>query len=314
MPTIAQLRYLIALHEEGHFGRAAERVFVTQSTLSAALRELEETLDVVLVERDRRHVAFTAIGETVVARAREIVSQVHDLVEVCASARHPLTGEFRLGVIPTIAPFALPKALARLRVDYPKLKLLLREDLTAVCLERLLSGQLDAALMALPYELPPQIETLALFDDEFLFVTAEAKLGAASSPLPIERIDPDRLLLLEDGHCLREHALAACSMKDARHPQTFAATSLITLTQMVESGLGNTLLPELAIAGGVLSGTSLYARRFTPRGPARTISLAFRRTSARKHEIALLGEVFTQTRLVMGQARRKTERRARRPH
>ena len=313
LPSLTQLRYLIALHEEQHFGRAAERAFVTQSTLSASLRDLEDTLDVVLVERDRRHVAFTPIGEAVVERARELVSQAKDLVEFCASARHPLTGDFRLGVIPTIAPFVLPKSLAKLRAAYPKLRLLLREDLTAVCVERLVAGQLDAALIALPYDLPPIVETADLFDDEFLFVTADPKLGAATSPLPVDRIDPDRLLLLEDGHCLRDHALAACNMKDARNPQTFSATSLITLTHMVESGLGNTLLPELAIAGSVLSGTSLYTRRFTPRGPARTIALAFRRTSARKHEIAELGRVFAQARAFIGEARQKTARKARRP-
>ncbi len=313
LPSLTQLRYLIALYEEQHFGRAADKACVTQSTLSASLRDLEQTLDVVLVERDRRHVAFTAIGELVVERARDLVAQASDLVELCASARHPLSGEFRLGVIPTIAPFALPKALPKLRAAYPKLRLLLREDLTAVCVERLLAGQLDAALLALPYDLPPILDTLPLFEDEFLFVTADAKLGAAHSPLPVTRIDPDRLLLLEDGHCLREHALAACSMKDARHPQTFAATSLITLTQMVESGLGNTLLPELAIAGGVLSGTSLYTRRFTPRGPARTVAMAFRRTSARRHEIAELGQIFAQTRAFIGEPRQKTVRKARRP-
>jgi len=313
LPSLTQLRYLIALHEERHFGRAAERAFVTQSTLSASLRDLEETLDVVLVERDRRHVVFTPIGEVVVERARELVSQAKDLVDLCASARHPLTGDFRLGVIPTIAPFVLPRTLPRLRSEFPKLRLLLREDLTAVNIERLLAGQLDAALIALPYDLPPSLEAVALFEDEFLFVTTDPALGAADSPLPIERIDPDRLLLLEDGHCLREHALAACSMRDARNPQTFAATSLITLTHMVESGLGNTLLPELAIAGGVLSGTSLYARRFTPRGPARMIALAHRRTSARKHEIAELGRVFTHARAFIGEARKDTARRARRP-
>jgi LysR family transcriptional regulator, hydrogen peroxide-inducible genes activator len=312
LPSLQQLRYLIALEEEKHFGRAAEKSFVTQSTLSASLRDLESTLDVTLVERDRRHVAFTPIGDAVVARGRELVAHANDLVELCASSRHPLTGTFRLGVIPTIAPFALPKSLATLRVQYPKLRLLLREDLTGVCIERLLSSQLDAALIALPYDLPAPLESIALFDDEFLFVTADSKLGSATSPLPIEKIDPDKLLLLEDGHCLREHAIAACAIKESRTAnQSFAATSLITLTHMVESGLGNTLLPELAIAGGVLSGTSLLARRFTPRGPARTIALAFRKTSARKHEIVELGKVFAQAKGFTGSQRAKTARKAR---
>jgi len=150
LPSLQQLRYLIALHEEGHFGRAAEKSFITQSTLSASLRDLEATLDATLVERDRRHVAFTAIGDAVVARARDLVAQANDLVELCASARNPLTGSFRLGVIPTIAPFALPPTLATLRAQYPKLKLLLREDLTAGCLDRLRASSLEAALIALP--------------------------------------------------------------------------------------------------------------------------------------------------------------------
>ncbi|HNY48240.1 MAG TPA: LysR family transcriptional regulator, partial [Casimicrobium sp.] len=172
LPSLQQLRYLIALDEERHFGRAADKSFITQSTLSASLRDLESTLDVTLVERDRRHVAFTAIGDAVVARARDLISQANDLTELCASSRNPLTGTFRLGVIPTIAPFALPTSLATIRTQFPKLKLFLREDLTAVCLERLLASALDAALIALPYDLPAGIETLPLFDDEFLFVTA----------------------------------------------------------------------------------------------------------------------------------------------
>lgn len=311
LPSLQQLRYLIALDEERHFGRAAEKSFITQSTLSASLRDLESTLDVMLVERDRRHVSFTAIGDAVVARARELLSQANDLTELCASSRNPLTGTFRLGVIPTIAPFALPTSLATIRAQYPKLKLFLREDLTAVCLERLLASALDAALIALPYDLPAGIDTLPLFDDEFLFVTADAKLGSAQSPLPIEKIDPDQLLLLEDGHCLREHAIAACGLQTPQTNRTLSATSLITLTHMVASGLGHTLLPELAIAGGVLSGSSLYARRFTPRGPSRTIALAFRKTSARRDEIAELGKIFAQSKGFTGTARAKTVRNAR---
>lgn len=311
LPSLQQLRYLIALDEERHFGRAAEKSFITQSTLSASLRDLESTLDVMLVERDRRHVSFTAIGDAVVARARELLSQANDLTELCASSRNPLTGTFRLGVIPTIAPFALPTSLATIRAQYPKLKLFLREDLTAVCLERLLVSALDAALIALPYDLPAGIDTLPLFDDEFLFVTADAKLGSAQSPLPIEKIDPDQLLLLEDGHCLREHAIAACDLQTPQTNRTLSATSLITLTHMVASGLGHTLLPELAIAGGVLSGSSLYARRFTPRGPSRTIALAFRKTSARRDEIAELGKIFAQSKGFTGTARAKTVRNAR---
>ena len=316
LPSLQQLRYLIALEEERHFGRAAERSFITQSTLSASLRDLESTLDVTLVERDRRHVSFTAIGDATVIRARELVAQAYDLVELCASSRHPLTGTFRLGVIPTVAPFALPPSLATLRVQYPKLKLMLREELTGICLDRLLASSLDAALIALPYDLPAGIETLSLFDDEFLFVTADPKLGAAQSPLPIEKINPDELLLLEDGHCLRDHAIAACSLNNAHASgvnRALAATSLITLTHMVESGLGHTLLPELAIAGGVLSGSRLYARRFTPRGPSRTIALAFRKTSARREEIAELGKIFALSKGFTGTARAKTARQARKP-
>jgi LysR family transcriptional regulator, hydrogen peroxide-inducible genes activator len=311
LPSLQQLRYLIALHEERHFGRAAEKSFVTQSTLSASLRDLESVLDVTLVERDRRHVSFTDVGEAVVLRAHDLVAQATDLVELCASSRHPLTGSFRLGVIPTIAPFALPSSLAILRAQFPKLRLLLREDLTSICIDRIGAGALDAALIALPYDLPPTIETLSLFDDEFMFVTAESKLGAVASPLPIEKIESDSLLLLEDGHCLRDHAIAACGLREAPRNSNLSATSLITLTHMVESGLGNTLLPELAIAGGVLSGTSLYARRFTPRGPARTVAFAYRKTSARKNEIAELGKVFARSKGFSGATRAKTARKAR---
>ncbi|MBS0312787.1 MAG: LysR family transcriptional regulator [Proteobacteria bacterium] len=311
LPSLQQLRYLIALHAEQHFGRAAEKSFVTQSTLSASLRDLEATLEVTLVERDRRHVAFTAIGEAVVARARDLVAQANDLVELCAATQRPLSGSFRLGVIPTIAPFALPASLATLRARFPDLRLFLREDLTAGCVERLLASTLDAALIALPVDLPAALTTLPLFDDEFLFVTADAKLGSAHSPLPISKIDPEQLLLLEDGHCLREHAITACGFKGQQSNRTLSATSLITLTQMVASGLGHTLLPELAIAGGVLSGSSLYARRFTPRGPARTVALVYRKTTARAAEIAELGRVFAQSKGFTGARRASTVQRAR---
>jgi len=289
LPSLRQLRYLIALSEHLNFRVAAEACFVTQSTLSAGLKELESLLDVALVERDTRSVRLTDIGSEVVARARTLLAQAQDLVEVARLAQQPLSGSLRLGVIPTIAPFMLPGLLPPLRAAHPQLKLYLREDQTERLLERLRSGDLDVVLIALPYD-TGELLTRKLFKDEFWFVARADDPLAQEKEVAVRSVRQGDILLLEEGHCLREHAIAACGTRKANAESMVEATSLHTLIQMVEGGLGVTLLPEMTLKAGILNGTSLVARPFSSQVPARDIALATRPTSAHRRDFDLLAE------------------------
>ena len=289
LPSLRQLRYLIALSEHLNFRVAAEACFVTQSTLSAGLKELESLLDVSLVERDTRSVRLTDIGNEVVARARTLLAQAQDLVEVARLAQQPLSGSVRLGVIPTIAPFMLPGLLPPLRAAHPQLKLYLREDQTERLLERLRSGDLDVALIALPYD-TGELLARKLFKDEFWFVARADDPLAQAKEVAVRAVRQGDILLLEEGHCLREHAIAACGTRKANAESRVEATSLHTLIQMVEGGLGVTLLREMTLKAGILNGTSLVARPFSSQVPARDIALATRPTSAHRRDFDLLAE------------------------
>jgi LysR family hydrogen peroxide-inducible transcriptional activator len=289
LPSLRQLRYLVALSERLNFRAAAQDCFVTQSTLSAGIKELESLLGVELVERDTRSVRLTDIGAEVVARARGLLAQVADLVEVAKGAHEPLSGTLRLGVIPTIAPFMLPGLLAGLRAEYPRLKLYLREDQTARVLERLRSGELDVGLIALPYD-TGELLARELFRDEFWFVSRADDPLSRSAEVAVRSLRGSQILLLEEGHCLREHAIAACGPRVANPESMVEATSLHTLIQMVEGGLGVTLLPEMTLKAGILNGTSLVARPFSTDVPARTIALVARPTSAHRRDFDLLAE------------------------
>jgi len=295
LPSIRQLRYLVAVADRLNFRAAAESCFVTQSTLSAGIKELESVLGTELVERDKRHVRLTRAGEEVVAKARALIAQAQDLVETAQRAAEPLAGPFRLGVIPTIAPFLLPRIGPKLRAAYPRLKLFLREDLTERLLDRLRSAELDAALIALPYE-TGELAVRELFRDEFWFVARTDDPLAREKAVAVERLGPREIVLLEEGHCLRDHAIAACGARRESGARHIEATSLPTLLQMVEGGLGVTLLPEIAIKAGILNGTSLIARPFSTRIPARTLALAARRSSARGRDLELLAEVLSRRR------------------
>jgi LysR family hydrogen peroxide-inducible transcriptional activator len=289
LPSLRQLRYLVALAERLNFRAAAEDTFVTQSTLSAGIKELETQLGVALVERDTRSVRLTEIGREVVARSRTLLAQAQDLVDLAKGAREPLSSSLRLGVIPTIAPFMLPGILPPLRAAHPKLRLYLREDLTERLLDRLRSGDLDVALMALPYE-TGELLTRKLFKDEFWFVTRSDDPRAKEKEIAVRSLEPGQVLLLEEGHCLREHAIAACGTRMANAETAVEATSLHTLIQMVEGGLGVTLLPEMTLKAGILNGTALVARPFSTDVPSRTIALAARQTSAHRRDFELLAE------------------------
>ena len=290
LPSLRQLRYLVVLAEKLNFRAAAEACFVTQSTLSAGIKELETQLGVQLVERDKRSVRLTAAGAEAVGRARRLIAEAADLVETVRAARAPLTGELRLGAIPTIAPFLLPRALPALRKRYPKLRLFLREDLTARLLEQLRAGELDAALIALPYD-TGELEVRELFRDDFRFVARKDHPLAALKTVPVERLDPREVILLEEGHCLREHAIEACGrVRKGSDASGIEATSLPTLLQMVEGGLGTTLLPQIALEADILQGTALAARPFATRVPSRTLALVARPSSARARDLELLAE------------------------
>src|SRR6185503_12134111 len=257
LPTLRHLRYLVTLAETRHFGRAAEACFVTQSTLSAGLKELENQLGVTLVERTKRRVMVTPLGEEVVARARRLLSEAGEIADLVRAAAEPLSGPLNLGVIPTVAPFLLPKVLAKVRKAHPKLKLHLVEDLTARLLERLTAGELDLALIALPYR-APEVETLELGDDAFLLATPPGHPLAGHEHVDAGELERAPLLLLEEGHCLRDHALAACRLAGAAPTgDRLQATSLHTLTQMVAGGMGVTLLPQMAVDAGLAKGTGI---------------------------------------------------------
>lgn len=289
LPTLKQLQYLVALHEHGHFGRAADSCFVSQSTLSAGLRELESLLGVTLVERTRRVVRFTPLGNQVVAKAHRLLREAEELSELVQSQGQPLAGELRMSVIPTIAPFLLPRILPRLRRERPLLKLFLREEPSGAAMESLHHGRADCVLLALPFA-TGEVETAHIRDD--LLYVAFPKDDPRDPPRTIDPavIDENRLLLLEDGHCLKDHALAACNRPELRASATMVGTSLHTLVQMVDNGLGLTMLPEMAIDAGILHETDIVARPLKAEHASREIALVWRKNSPRADEFRLLAE------------------------
>jgi len=293
LPSFKQLQYLVALAEHLNFTRAAESCFVTQSTLSAGLKELESLLGAHLVERDRQSVLMTPAGLEVVNRARAILTAAQDLVEFAAGAGKTMTGLLRLGVIPTIAPFLLPAVLQALRERYPQLKLALREDLTASLLARLAAGQIDFALIALPYD-TADLLVEPLFDDALWIVARKGDPEAKAERMQAAPPLAERLLLLEEGHCLRDHALYACGATRGRTTPGIEATSLLTLVQMVESGLGIGLVPEMAVRSGLTDSPNLVARTMAKPGPRRTIALAARRSTSRLADLKALAAVVRQ--------------------
>jgi LysR family transcriptional regulator, hydrogen peroxide-inducible genes activator len=291
LPTIKQLQYLVALQQHGHFGKAATACYVTQSTLSAGLRELESLIGVTLVERNRRVVRFTALGERIVDKARRVVREAEELGDMVRAAGKPLSGELRMSVIPTIAPFLLPQILPKLRKDWPDLKLYLREEASAPACESLVRGRADCVLLALPYACG-DVDTDELFDDR-LFVAFPGG-GTHPDTVTADAIDERRLLMLEDGHCLKDHVFSACNRPELRAEATMLGTSLHTLVQMVDNDLGVTVLPEMAITAGILNGTDVDARPLDADHPSRSITLAWRRGSPRAKEFQLLANVLRQ--------------------
>ena len=294
LPTLRQLRYLVALAEHRHFGRAAEACSATQSTLSAGLQELENALGAVLVERTKRRVMLTPLGEEIVARARVVLRGAEDIADVAAASGQPLSGPLRLGVIPTIGPYLLPRVLPALRQEFPALRLYLREEQSARLVDRLANGDLDLAILALPYP-AGELETRMVGTDPFVLACRPDHPLAAHALVSPEDLEGQDLLLMEEGHCLREHALAACRLSGPAKGDGILATSLTTLVQMVANGLGVTLLPEMAVASNILAGTGLVTRPLSD-GASRAIGLMWRVSSPRKVEFAKLAE-FLMARL-----------------
>ncbi len=294
-PSLKQLKYLLAVAEWRHFGKAASACHVTQSTLSAGIHDLENILDVQLFERTKKKVLITETGQAVIDKAHQILQTTQELVEIAATSvdDQKLSGNITLAVIPTIAPFLLPPLLARLRQDFPALQLFLREAQTEPALEELYSGRVDAVLMATPYPMA-EVITEPLFEDTFYLACLSDNKLAKYKQLKTRHLEGEPLLLLEDGHCLRQHALSACKLHSADYSMPYQATSLITLVQMVANGLGITLLPEIALKSGLLTNTNIEIRPFAEKNVARTISLIWRPSSAKIPKLKIVSQFIRE--------------------
>lgn len=290
LPSMKQLEYLTALVETRHFGQAAERCNVTPSTLSAGIRDLEAVLGVVVAERTKRSVLIAPVGLAVAERARRILRDAEDLMALAAAEKEPMTGDVRLGAIPTVGPFVLPRLLPAVAAEYPALRLYLREDQTASLVARLRAGELDVVLLALPTD-TENLTVRVLFEDPFLFACNAGHPFAGHAAISDEDLADQPLLLLEEGHCLRSHSLEACKLDKSAARVQFEATSLQTLVQMAAMGLGVTLLPQMAVDAGIAAMPGL---RLIPlaRPAARQIGLVWRASSPRATAFEALADLF----------------------
>jgi LysR family hydrogen peroxide-inducible transcriptional activator len=292
MLSLKQLRYLDAIARHGHFGKAAAHCAVSQPALSMQIQELEQELGVQLVERRRQGAQLTEAGREIARRAQRVLNEVRDIGDFARQSREPLSAPVRLGVIPTVAPYVLPALLPLVRAGYPQLVLRVRETHTQHLVAELIEGTLDLLLLALPVE-HTEIETLRLVEDRFLLAMPPGRKIARRVRATPELFEHDRLLLLEEGHCLREQALAFCHLRQAEGVDTFGASSLSTIVQMVANGMGLTFLPEISIGLEAMGGR-VSIRRFADPEPSRTLGLAWRTTSPRKEEFIALGKLVAQ--------------------
>ena len=289
--NLRDLRYLVALADTRHFGHAATRSHVSQPTLSAQIKKLEEYLGAPLVERQPRNVTLTEVGERVVARARQVLQDCDDIVELGRAARDPLAGTLRLAMIPTLGPYLLPSVTPPLRKRLPKLQLMLYEYQTGALLERLHAGEIDVGILALGVD-SEGLETRALGEEAFTLALPASHRLAKQASVRIDELAGERLLLLEDGHCLRDQALEVCSRVGVHEAQDFRATSLETLRQMVAAGLGVTLLPELATRGPFGAAKNLVVRPFAKPVPHRVLGAAWRPSTTRPAAIDVVCETI----------------------
>ncbi len=291
--NLRDLKYLVALADLRHFGKAAEACFVSQPTLSTQIMKLEEELGVTLFERAPRKVMLTAVGQDVVQRTRRILADVEDMKEAALRSRDPASGTLRLGVFPTLAPYLLPHVVPALRQQFPQLELLLVEEKSDVLLQRLHEGKLDAALLALPIH-DEQLHAQPLFEEPFLLAAPAGHPLAQKKVLSGSDLDHETLLLLEDGHCLRDQALDVCRLSGAQEKSGFRATSLETLRQMVAAGVGVTLLPQLATHPSIAQPAGMVLVPFHSPAPSRRIALAWRKSSARDSFLTAMAAVLAE--------------------
>ncbi|MBT3767417.1 MAG: hydrogen peroxide-inducible genes activator [Rhodospirillales bacterium] len=288
-PTLRQLRHFLSLAEHCHFSRAAEACLLTQSSLSASIKELEGVLGVTLFERTKRSVMLTPLGREMVGLAKTVTARVDDLTDAVKGAGAPLAGDLRMGVIPTISPFLLPRVLPGLREAYPDLQLYLREEQTASLLRQLADGDLDTVLMALPYK-TEKVDVFEFADDPFLIVFPRGHEMEKFETATPARLKRDALLVMEEGNCLTDQTLAMGTLSERVGRTQFQASSLHTLVQMVDNGLGLTILPKMAVDAGILRGLKLNFRPFSSPKASRHIALAWRKTSQRGEEFRMLGQ------------------------
>lgn len=292
LPTLKQLQYLVALAETRHFRRAAELCFITQSTLSAGIRDLESVLEVEVAERTNRQVLLTRVGERIAEKARELLRDAEDVMDIARASHAPMTGEIRLGVIPTIGPFFLPTVMPALRARFQGLKLYLREDRTLQLLSRLADGELDLAVIALPFD-TGDFRVEVLFEDELFLACARNHPLAGKEAIDLESLDVDQLILLEEGHCLRDQTLEFCPDRNLRTSSPFEATSLHTLVQMVAADIGVALIPKLAVDASITNGANVALAR-TKMPAFRQIGVAWRSSSLRTQDFQTLTRFFRE--------------------
>ncbi len=291
-PTIKQLRYFIALVDHNHFGKAAESCFVSQSAFSVAIKELENILNGRLVDRTNKSVTVTNLGRETYNQAKFVMSNLSHLVELAQGNKSPLSSKLSLGIIPTIAPFILSKLLIKLQNSYPKLEMYLREDMTLNLYKKLMSGELDVLLLALPYNLK-NVETLSLFKDKFYLAHAPDSQYIKNDDYILENIVDESVLLLEDGHCMREQAISACNIKNINKISNYAASSVLTLIEMVKSDLGITYLPEISLNSKLINSSEIRTKELDV-DSYREIGLVWRKGSTRTEEFKLLGQFIKQ--------------------
>ncbi|CCB68060.1 MULTISPECIES: LysR substrate-binding domain-containing protein [unclassified Hyphomicrobium] len=289
--TLRELEYLVALAKYRHFGRAAEACQVSQPTLSAQIKKLEDELGVALVERDSRGVILTSYGHETATRARQILVEIQQLKESVRQNRNPEAGTVRLGIFPTLGPYLLPHLVPRTRKRFPDLELLLIEEKSSNLLSRLRDGEIDAAILALPIN-DSQLRTEFLFEERFLLAVSTSHPLARRNSIGIDELVDHDLMLLEDGHCLRDHALEVCQFAGANERSSFQATSLETLRQMVSADVGITLLPELATLNQSALSSSIHLLTFSDSEPSRQIAMCWRKSSAREPLFLSLAELF----------------------
>jgi LysR family transcriptional regulator, hydrogen peroxide-inducible genes activator len=289
--NLKDLKYLVALADTGHFGKAAERTFVSQPTLSAQLKKLEAYLGVKLVERQPKNVQLTEVGKQIVVRARRMLDEGDEIVALARSNTDPFAGKLKVALIPTIGPYLLPRVMQKIRKGLPHLGLMLYEYQTEALLKRLRDGEIDLGIMALP-AIADGIESRALYEENFTVALPNNHPLAAKTSIKVQDLKGHTLLLLEDGHCLRDQALEVCSRVDVKEAEDFRATSLETLRQMVVAGLGITLLPEMAVESPFGSQRGLTIRQFAKPAPSRTVGAVWRKTTTRAAAIGALCDVI----------------------